>query len=141
MDFILLYFIFNKYLLVFLFPNLYLICSVFTVSINIIMNININDLFRFAGNWIQWIHACGTGPRNFLHSCHRTYNLLQEIQVMSLLWSHQRSEIIILSFRTKKLRRREHPMIPAHSHFHTCESIGKNIRTHKLEFHLARNYS
>ena len=26
--------------------------------------------------------------------------------------------------RTKKIRRREHPMIPAHSHFHTCESIG-----------------
>jgi hypothetical protein len=27
-------------------------------------------------------------------------------------------------YKRKKLRRREHPMLPAHSHFHTCESIG-----------------
>jgi len=30
-------------------------------------------------------------------------------------------------YKTKKLRRREHPMIPAHSHFHTCESIGERF--------------
>ena len=24
------------------------------------------------------------------------------------------------------MRRREHPMLPAHSHFHTCESIGES---------------
>lgn len=32
---------------------------------------------------------------------------------------------MVLFIRTKKVRRREHPMIPAHSHFHTCESIGE----------------
>jgi len=31
-------------------------------------------------------------------------------------------------YKTKKVsRRREHPMIPAHAHFHTCESIGERF--------------
>ena len=30
------------------------------------------------------------------------------------------------------MRRREHPMLPAHSHFHTCESIGESRANHKI---------
>jgi len=30
-------------------------------------------------------------------------------------------------FRRKKYIQREHPMLPAHSHFHTCESIGERF--------------
>jgi len=30
-------------------------------------------------------------------------------------------------YKRKKMRRREHPMLPAHSHFHTCESIGERF--------------
>ena len=36
------------------------------------------------------------------------------------------------NFRVQKVRRREHPMLPAHAHFHTCESIGKNSRDQSL---------
>lgn len=37
--------------------------------------------------------------------------------------------IFIFCHRKQKRRRLEHPMIPSHAHFHTCESIGERFAT------------
>ena len=37
--------------------------------------------------------------------------------------------VFILCHRKRKRRRLEHPMIPSHAHFHTCESIGERFAT------------
>ena len=37
--------------------------------------------------------------------------------------------IFLICHRKQKRRRLEHPMIPSHAHFHTCESIGERFAT------------
>ena len=37
--------------------------------------------------------------------------------------------VFLLCHRKRKRRRLEHPMLPSHAHFHTCESIGERFAT------------
>jgi hypothetical protein len=37
--------------------------------------------------------------------------------------------VFLLCHRNRKRRRSEHPMLPSHAHFHTCESIGERFAT------------
>lgn len=37
--------------------------------------------------------------------------------------------VFLVCDRKRKRRRLEHPMLPSHAHFHTCESIGERFAT------------
>lgn len=37
--------------------------------------------------------------------------------------------VFLVCHRKRKRRRLEHPMLPSHAHFHTCESIGERFAT------------
>ncbi len=37
--------------------------------------------------------------------------------------------VFLMCHRKRKRRRLEHPMLPSHAHFHTCESIGERFAT------------
>jgi len=37
--------------------------------------------------------------------------------------------VLLMCHRKRKRRKVEHPMLPSHAHFHTCESIGERFAT------------
>jgi hypothetical protein len=48
--------------------------------------------------------------------------------------------VFLMCHRNRKRRRLEHPMLPSHAHFHTCESIGERFATSSSMDSVSRSF-
>ncbi|XP_059082755.1 cubilin-like isoform X2 [Tigriopus californicus] len=77
------------------------------------------------------INNCGATDKSDEMDCIKVTEV-NEFMVLGLglgITSVVMIAIFIFCHRKQKRRRLEHPMIPSHAHFHTCESIGERFAT------------